>query len=47
MSELMGDSITITLLSLVLVIIAAISSHLRSEWQRKRDREEMRRHFDN
>jgi hypothetical protein len=43
----MGDTVTITLLSLVLVIIAAISSHLRSEWQRKRDREEMRRHFDN
>ena len=47
MTEIMGDAISITLLSLVLVIIAAISSHLRTEWQRKRDREEMRRHFDN
>ncbi len=43
----MGDAVSITLVSLVLVILAAISSHLRSEWQRKRDREEMRRHFDN
>ena len=45
MKEIMGDAITLTLLSLVIVIITAICRQVRNDRQRRRELAEMRRHF--